>query len=62
LILWDLLFYEPWFFALGLLVTLVALHHHRRIAGSDKARRWLVVATVATTLALTAAASVSVAT
>jgi hypothetical protein len=62
LILWDLLFYEPWFFGLGLLVTLAALHYHRRTGGSDKARRRLVIATIAATLALTAAASVSVAT
>jgi hypothetical protein len=61
LILWDLLFYEPWFFGLGLLVTLAALHHHRRTGGSDKARRRLVIATIAATLALTAGASISVA-
>jgi hypothetical protein len=62
LILWDLLFYEPWFFGLGLLVTLAALYHHRRTGGSDKARRRLVLATIAGTLVLTAAACVSVST
>jgi hypothetical protein len=62
LILWDLLFYEPWFFGLGVLVTLAALHHHRRTGGSVGARRRLVVLTAAATLVLTAAASISVAT
>ena len=60
--LWDLLFYEPWFLGLGVLVTLGALHHHRRTGGSDRARRRLVAATVAGTLALTAVACVMVAT
>ena len=32
--LWDLLFYEPWFLGLGVLVTLGAQHHHRRMGGS----------------------------
>ena len=34
LILWDLLFYEPWFLGLGTLVTLGTLHHFRRTGGS----------------------------
>ena len=59
--LWDLLFYEPWFLGLGVLVTLGALHHHRRTGGSDRARRRLVAATVAGTLALTAVACAMVA-
>jgi hypothetical protein len=60
LIAWDLLFYEPWFLGLGVLVTLGALHHHRRTGGSDRARRRLVGVTVAATLALTTVASVLV--
>jgi hypothetical protein len=52
--LWDLLFYEPWFLGLGILVTLGALHHHRRTGGSDRAGRRLVLTTVAATLVLTA--------
>jgi Protein of unknown function (DUF3995) len=54
--LWDLLFYEPWFLGLGVLVTVATLHHHRRTGGSDRARRRLVAVTVAGTLALTALA------
>jgi uncharacterized protein DUF3995 len=54
--LWDLLFYEPWFLGLGVLVTLGAVHHHRRTGGSARAGRWLVVATAVATLALTAVA------
>jgi Protein of unknown function (DUF3995) len=57
LIAWDLLFYEPWFLALGLLVSAGALHHHRRTGGSDKARRRLIGITAAATLGLTAVAS-----
>jgi hypothetical protein len=53
---WDLLFYEPWFLALGLLTTAGALYHHRRTGGSDIARRRLIGATAAATLALTALA------
>jgi len=60
MIAWDLLFYEPWFLALGLLVTAGALHHHRRTGGSDRARRRLLAATAAATLALTALASAMV--
>jgi hypothetical protein len=62
LILWDLLFYEPWFLALGVLVTAGALHHHRRTGGSVRAGRRLLAATAAASLALTAWASVLVAT
>ena len=40
--LWDLLFYEPWFLGLGVLITLGALHHHRRTAGSAHMERQLV--------------------
>ena len=50
---WDLLFYEPWFLGLGVLVTLATLHHHRRTGGSARAERRLVAVTVAATLALT---------
>jgi hypothetical protein len=52
--LWDLLFYEPWFLGLGVLVTLGALHHHRRTGGSARAERRLVAGTVVAALALTA--------
>jgi hypothetical protein len=50
---WDLLFYEPWFLALGLLTTAGALHHHRRTGGSEIARGRLIGITAAATLALT---------
>jgi hypothetical protein len=50
LIAWDVLFYEPWFLALGVLVTLGTLHHHRRTGGTAAGRRRL------GTLALTAVA------
>ena len=60
--LWDLLFYEPWFLGLGILVTLGTLHHHRRTGGSDAARRRLVAITAAATLALTALACAMVVT
>lgn len=52
--LWDLLFYEPWFLGLAVLVTLGTLHHHRRSGGSVQAGRRLVALTVLATLALTA--------
>lgn len=52
--LWDLLFYEPWFFGLGVLVSLGTLHHHRRTGGSARAGRQLMVLTALATLALTA--------
>jgi hypothetical protein len=58
--LWDLLFYEPWFLGLGVLVTLGALHHHRRTGGSARAERRLVAGTAAATPALTAVASAMV--
>ena len=50
---WDLLFYEPWFLGLGLLVTLGTLHHHRRSGRSARAGRRLVAITAAATLVLT---------
>ena len=52
--LWDLLFYEPWFLGLGLLVSLATLHHHRRSGGSARAGRRLMLLTAFGTLALTA--------
>jgi hypothetical protein len=52
--LWDLLFYEPWFLGLGVLVSLAALHHHRRSGGSVRAGRRLMILTALATLALTA--------
>ena len=52
--LWDLCFYEPWFLGLGVLVTLGALHHHRRTGGSARTERRLVALTVLGALALTA--------
>jgi Protein of unknown function (DUF3995) len=52
--LWDLLFYEPWFLGLGVLVTLGTVHHHRRTGGSARAERRLVAITALATLALTA--------
>jgi hypothetical protein len=54
--LWDLLFYEPWFLGLGILVTLSVMHHHRRSGGSERAARRLLVITAAATLVLTAVA------
>ena len=54
--LWDLLFYEPWFLGLGVLVTLATLHHHRRTGGSIDAGRRLLTLTAVATLALTAVA------
>jgi hypothetical protein len=54
--LWDLLFYEPWFLGLGVLVTLGALHHHGRTGGSPATGRLLVAYTAAATLVLTAVA------
>ena len=52
--LWDLLFYEPWFLGLGLLVTAGAVHHYGRTGGTHPGR--LVAATAAMTVALTAVA------
>ena len=54
--LWDLLFYEPWFLGLGVLVTVATLHHHGRTGGSLEARRRLLNLTALGTLALTALA------
>ena len=51
--LWDLLFYEPWFLGLGILVVLATLHHRRRTGGSVAAGRRLVLLTAVATLALT---------
>jgi hypothetical protein len=59
--LWDLCFYEPWFLGLGVLVTLGALHHHRRTGGSARTERRLVLATVIAALAITAYACALVA-
>jgi uncharacterized protein DUF3995 len=42
-ILWDLLFYEPWFLGLGVVVTIAAGHHHRRAGGGEREWRGLVV-------------------
>lgn len=57
LIRWDLLFYEPWFLGLGVVVTLAAVHHYRRTGGSRRGMLWLLGITAAGTLALTAVAS-----
>jgi hypothetical protein len=54
LALWDLLFYEPWFLGLGMLVTLGAVHHHRRTGGTRAGAGRLLGLTAAATLALTA--------
>ena len=54
--LWDLLFYEPWFLGLGVLVTLGAIHHHRRTGGSAHTEHRLLVLTAAAAIALTAIA------
>jgi len=62
LVRWDLLFYEPWFLGLAVLTVLGTLHHHRRTGGSPEAARRLILATAAGTLALTAYATVLVAT
>jgi hypothetical protein len=62
LIRWDLLFYEPWFLGLGVLVMLAVLHHHRRTGGSVPAERWLVGATAAATIVWTVVACAQLAT
>lgn len=54
--LWDLLFYEPWFLGLGILVTLGAVHHHRRTGGSERGRRLILPTTAAMTALLTGVA------
>lgn len=51
--LWDLLFYEPWFLGLGVLVSLGALHHYLRTGGSARGGRRLMALTALATLALT---------
>jgi hypothetical protein len=56
LITWDLLFYEPWFLGLGVLVTLGAVHHYRRTGGSERGAQWLVGITVAAAVGLAAVA------
>jgi hypothetical protein len=53
LFLWDLLFYEPWFLGLGVLVTLGTVHHFRRTGGSPEGALRLLAVTAAATLALT---------
>ena len=53
---WDLLFYEPWFLGLGVLVTLGALHHHRRTGGSARAAYRIAWLTMAGAFLLTAIA------
>jgi hypothetical protein len=58
--LWDLLFYEPWFLGLAVLVTLATVHHHRRTGGTARAERRLVAVTVVGTLAVTAFACATV--
>ena len=52
--LWDLLFYEPWFLVLGVLVSLAAVHHHRRCGGTPRGETRLMLLTALVTLALTA--------
>jgi hypothetical protein len=61
LILWDFLFYEPWFLGLGLLVALAALHHYRRTGGDARGQRRLVAATAAVTVVWSAVACVQLA-
>jgi hypothetical protein len=51
--LWDLLFYEPWFLGLGVLVGLAAVHDHRRRGGTARGEKRLVLGTALATLALT---------
>ena len=57
LIRWDLLFYEPWFLALGVLVLLAALHHYGRTGGTERGQRRIVFAVLAGTVLWTAIAS-----
>lgn len=52
--LWDLLFYEPWFLVLGVLVTLAAVHHFRRTGGSATGAWRLLAVTALATALLTA--------
>ena len=58
LILWDLLFYEPWFLGLGVLVMLAVLHHYGRTGGTHRGQRWLAVVCGATSMVWTAVACV----
>ena len=58
LILWDLLFYEPWFLGLGVLVVLAGLHHYGRTGGTYRGQRRLAVVCGATSLLWTAVACV----
>jgi hypothetical protein len=51
--LWDLLFYEPWFLGLGVLVSLAALHHHRRSGGTVRGETRLIIATALATVGFT---------
>jgi hypothetical protein len=60
LIAWDLLFYELWFAALGVLVVRGVLHHHERMGGSPPARRRMLAATAVGTVALATWASTAV--
>jgi hypothetical protein len=59
LIRWDLLFYEPWFLGLGILVTLGAVHHYRRTGGTPRGERRLVLGTGLATVAIAALATAS---
>jgi hypothetical protein len=52
--LWDLLFYEPWFLLLGMLVTLASVHHFRRTGGSAAGSWRLLALTTLATVLLTA--------
>lgn len=61
LVRWDLLFYEPWFLGLGVLVTLGAIHHFRRTGGSRRGERRLVLGTAGAALVVAALSSVAVA-
>jgi hypothetical protein len=55
--LWDLLFYEPWFLGLGVLVSLAGVHHYRRTGGSARGARRLMLATAVATLGIAVFAS-----
>ena len=50
---WALLFYEPWFLGLAVLVTLGTLHYNRASGGSVSTGQRLLIATTAATLLLT---------
>lgn len=58
LILWDLIFYEPWFLGLGVLVMLAVLHHYGRTGGTYRGQRRLAVVWGATSIVWTAVACV----